>query len=256
MTYVRYEHLSWPEFQAMGVEDRALGLIPTGAVEQHGPHLPVGTDMLIAEELGRRIGSALRVPVVVAPVVPVGMSDVHLEFPGTVSVATQALGAVVTAYVEAFARAGLSKVAVFTAHGGNLELMRQLNGAVVEGVTVRAHERLDRYIDAMHDAAENSELVVPGSDQHGGGVETSQLLASHPHLVGSHAEVVGFSGTREGLRDTIAKLGVRSMTPNGVFGDARGARAEAGEQIYQALVDEFVGWLKKEYPELELEGER
>ena len=101
--HVAMAELTWPEAKAFAGQ-KVLGLIPTGSIGQHGPHLPLATDSLIAVELGRRIADAFVEPVVVAPVVPGGLSDHHLAFPGTVTFSEELFGGVVTAYVEAFER--------------------------------------------------------------------------------------------------------------------------------------------------------
>lgn len=247
MTFIPYVHMTWTD--AAGIDPaNTIGLIPTGAVEQHGPHLPVATDMLIAEELGRRVADALAYDVVVAPVVPAGLSDAHLQFPGTVSVDEALLRSLVSSYVEAYERIGINRVAIFSAHGGNFPMMESLQR---EGggskAKVIAYTSLDRYVDAMFAGAAAAGIVVPGSDQHGGGVETSQMLASHPALVRSFSGVTGFVGKAEDLRLTIAQRGLREMSPSGVMGTPSEASAEAGELIYDRIAVELAGWINDSF---------
>ena len=134
MTYVQMTGLTWPEAEALGAAD-ALGLIPTGAVEQHGPHLPLGTDCFIAEALANRIAGALEEPVVVAPIVPGGLSTHHLAFPGTVTLPGAAFEGALDAYVAAFERMGIRRVAIFSGHGGNLGFLGRYETAYAERVT-------------------------------------------------------------------------------------------------------------------------
>ena len=100
--------LTWPDAKEM---QDAIGLIPTGAVEQHGPHLPLATDCFIAEELARRIAESFDEQVVVAPMLPGGLSSHHLAFPGTVTLSEETFGAVLDAYVAAFERIGIRRIA-------------------------------------------------------------------------------------------------------------------------------------------------
>lgn len=243
MTYISYLHMTWSDAAALN-RANTIGLIPTGAVEQHGPHLPVATDMLIAEELGRRTAEASRFDVVVAPVLPAGMSDMHLQFPGTVSVSEAVFRAYVSTYIEAFERIGILRIAVFSAHGGNFPTMSLLERDGSESsARVIAYSKLDGYVAAMFEGAKAGGIAVPGSDQHGGGVETSQMLASHPDLVRSFSDVSGFVGEASNLRQAIAERGLREMSPSGVMGTPSVASAAAGEQIYERISTELTRWI-------------
>ncbi len=193
MTYVQMTGLTWPEAEALGAAD-ALGLIPTGAVEQHGPHLPLGTDCFIAEALANRIAGALEEPVVVAPIVPGGLSTHHLAFPGTVTLPEAAFEGALDAYVAAFERMGIRRVAIFSGHGGNLGFLGRYETAYAERVTdVRliAHHDFEGYVEAMFAGARDAGLHPVETDVHAGGVETSQGLALFGDLVRDFAEGEG-----------------------------------------------------------------
>src|SRR5687768_5641715 len=99
MTFVRMGELTWPK--ALDVaREQAVGLIPVGSLEQHGPHLPIAFDSICAEALAAAVAERIMEPVVVPPLFMAGLSDHHLAFPGTVSLSPEAFGAVLTAYVE------------------------------------------------------------------------------------------------------------------------------------------------------------
>jgi creatinine amidohydrolase len=245
MTYVAMTTLTWPEAESLGAE-RPLGLIPTASVEQHGPHLPLGTDSFIAEELGRRIGGAIAEAVVVAPVVPGGLSSHHLAFPGTVNFSEEVFGGAIDAYVGAFERMGIDRVAIFSGHGGNLGFLGRYEKAFADrgsGVRLIAHHDLQGYIDAMFTGARIGGFEPVATDVHAGGVETSQGLAAFPALVRPFDGVTGYTANEEGWLEAMLATGIHSVSPTGVLGDVAPATEEAGELIFVHITDYLVGWI-------------
>jgi creatinine amidohydrolase len=249
VTYVPLAECTWPEVEALG-RQRVLGLIPTGAIEQHGPHLPLATDCLIAAELARLIADAFVEPVLVAPVVPGGLSDHHLAFPGTVTFTEDAFGAVLTAYVDAFTRIGIGDVAIFSGHGGNLGFLgRYADAHASRGSTTRviAASDLAPYVAAMFDGARGAGVEPPETDVHAGAVETSQGLALFPGLVRPvYAETVGYTAAEDGWIDRLLADGIHTVTPNGAMGDPSAAKAEAGDPINAAIADHLAQWIADE----------
>jgi mycofactocin precursor peptide peptidase len=190
-------------------------LIPLGATEQHGPHLPLETDTLIAHGIGEAV-AANRSDVVVAPALPYGSSGEHADFPGTLSLGQGALEAVVvelTRSADAF-----RDVTLLAWHGGNAEsLARALATLRAEGRSVNLWEP-----------------YVEGGDAHAGWVETSLMLALAPHLVRAERPV----GVTEPLAVLLPQLqqhGVKAISENGVLGDARAASAQRGRELLERL---------------------
>ena len=107
----------------------AVGLVALAALEQHGPHLPLATDSLIAERVALEVAARLSGPVVVTPVVRGGLSTHHLAFPGTVTVPPDAYRALVVSYLEGLERMGIAKIALFSWHGGNFSFVRNSSTA-------------------------------------------------------------------------------------------------------------------------------
>ena len=192
-------------------------LIPLGATEQHGPHLPLNTDTLIASSLAEAV-AANRDDVVVAPALPYGSSGEHSGFPGTLSLGQAALEATVLELVRS--AAAFCDVTLLSWHGGNAEPV------------ARAVARLRA--EGPH---------VDGGDAHAGRVETSLMLALAPDLVRDERPV----GATEPIDELLPRLredGVAAVSENGVLGDARGATAADGQALIERFVAEIDALLK------------
>jgi creatinine amidohydrolase len=214
----------WPD-----VPSGALLLVPTGSLEQHGPHLPLHTDTAIATAVAQRASHALAVsgPVVVGPPIAYGASGEHQDFPGTVSVGTDALReALVEVARSATGWAG--RVVFVNGHGGNLAALR---------AAARLLRREGRDVGWVP-------CAVPGGDAHAGRVETSVMLHLAPHEVDMARAVAGNLEPLDRLMPALVAGGVRSVSPNGVLGDPTGATAQAGALLLESIVDNVVARLR------------
>jgi creatinine amidohydrolase len=248
MSYVQMSALTWPDAEALATQD-AIGLIPTGAIEQHGPALPLATDCLIAEELARRIADQLDDPVVVAPSLPGGLSTHHIAFPGTVTLPEHVFEGVIDAYVEAFERMGIRRVAIISGHGGNLNFLGRYEAKHAEKDTdtrLIAHHDLHGYIEAMFTGARTEGFDPPPTDVHAGGVETSQGLALFPDLVREFQDVEGYTADEDGWMQRMFEDGMKAVSPTGVLGDPSQATAAAGEAIFAHIAAYLTGWIAAE----------
>jgi mycofactocin system creatininase family protein len=197
--------------------ERPLVVVPVGSTEQHGPHLPLETDTLIATAVARRV--AVRLGGYVAPSLSIGASAEHQDFPGVLSIGTAALELVLTELVRSLSL-WAGRVVLVNGHGGNVPAVtRAVDQLVVEG----------------HDVCWVA-CAVEG-DAHAGRTETSLLLHLAPLLVRrQHAEVGNTRPIRELLPELMAN-GVRELSPNGVLGDPSGATAAEGEALFERMVD-------------------
>jgi|SRR5262245_28466017 len=217
------DDLAWPD-----IPPRALLLVPTGSYEQHGPHLPLHTDTTIAVAVTERARALLTdAPVLVAPAVAVGASGEHQDFPGTLSIGTAALRAVVVELVRS-ASAWAERVVFVNAHGGNLSALR---------------EAVSRLLQEGHDV-DWVPCGVPRSDAHAGHMETSVMLHLAPHEVRMDRAVAGNLEQLDRLMPALVADGVRAVSPTGVLGDPRGATAEAGAAFVATMVGDVVSRIR------------
>ncbi|MFG3702640.1 creatininase family protein [Micromonospora sp. NPDC047620] len=172
----------WAEADRQTLADQlpeAIILIPVGATEQHGPHLPTGTDALIADTVcaaaARQAADRCERPLIVAPAIPIGASDHHLPFGGTLSLAPETLAAVLLDLARSIAVQGGRRLILVNGHGGNVGVCHAAAAAASTryGLTVG-------HVDYWRMVEPEPDVPVPG---HAGEFETSLVLALRPDLV-------------------------------------------------------------------------
>ena len=227
-------------------EKKALVILPVGAIEQHGPHLPVGTDALIGEILLRGIAEALdpEEPVFVAPSITVSKSNEHTGFPGMLTVNREILASCLRSGLAQLARWGFSEVAILNTHGGNLPLLRALLREIglQSGRTIHL---LNPFPPTEACAREKSFGI------HAGEYESSVLYAHVPELCKpERADVQWIDAGLEGpeLRPEAAPATfawtARDLTPSGTMGDATRATDEKGRLWTRRAVQQLVNELR------------
>lgn len=159
-------------------------VFPTGATEQHGPHLPVGTDAIVVEQVtrGAVVAVADRLPVVMAPTLPFGSSPHHLPFGGTMSVTSETYYAVVRDLVASLIAGGFRRILIVNGHGGNHELLQ----VVVRDLALRHPVNLAALSYWLPAANTLAALHADGPTSfpgHAGAFETSLVMAIRPELV-------------------------------------------------------------------------
>ena len=217
---VRLDKLVWPELA--GRAERSILVVPLGSTEQHGPHLPLGTDSAVAVALAGRLSSA-RPDVVVAPVLPYGSAGEHAAFPGTLSMGAAALELVVVELVRS--ASAFAGVVLLSGHGGNAA---PLAAAVA---TLQAEGR----------SALAWSPRIPGGDAHAGHTETSLMLALAPAAVRLEAAEPGEVRPLATVIGELRANGVAAVSPNGVLGDPTGASAEEGRRLLDLLAADLIG---------------
>ena len=223
---MRLDDLSWTDVDTRAAS--SLVAVPVGSTEQHGPHLPLATDTLIATALCHRLADR-RDDVLVAPPVAYGSAGEHAAFPGTLSIgaaATELLLVELGRSADAFAG-----VLFVSAHGGNAAAV----SAAVSVLTSESRRVRAWAPKAVRDAE---------GDWHAGYVETSVLLALAPGLVQTAAAEAGCRAPLASILPEMQKHGVRAISPNGVLGDPAGASAETGAAILDGWTADLAGAVK------------
>jgi creatinine amidohydrolase len=229
-----FAYLNWKQVDALPRESTLL-ILPTAAIEQHGHHLPLATDILINNFL---LGHALaklpaELPVYALPPVHYGKSNEHIGFPGTLSVSAATFMAVLRDIGASLSSAGFQKLVLYNTHGGNTSLID------VMARDLRAEFGLRTF--ALHGsggiAFEGLSEQERAHGFHAGEVETALLLAAAPELVDRSAYTVNYIANvakpdllkPENAPATFAWL-TRDIAASGVMGDPRPATAENGKR--------------------------
>jgi creatinine amidohydrolase len=235
-----WQDLTTKDFAGIDTE-RTIAVLPVGAVEQHGPHLPVWVDSAInCGILGRAVPQIPEdLSVLVLPMMPVGKSDEHQAFPGTLSLSAETLIRVWTEIGESVHRAGIRKLVLFNSHGGQPQIM----DIVARDLRVRLKMFVvtcSWFSPGLPDGLFPPSEVEHGI--HGGGIETSMMLHLRPDLV-RQAERRKFDSLSIEMAQEFkyltpeGKIGFGWQTQDlnlfGACGDARDADAERGA----ALID-------------------
>lgn len=219
--------ITMDEFSA-GLERTRTVLIPFGSTEEHGSHLPLDTDTLHAIEVAKKL--ALMRPLFVAPPVHYGVCRSSSDHPGTISLRTETLKALVLDLVTSLYEKGLRNFVLLSGHAG---------GTHMATLTDAGEKLLRRFPDLkiavlteyMLAAREGRHLIETEGDSHAGEIETSRILHSHPHLVKGRAP-------RE-FPDFPCGILVRNKQkywPGGVWGDPGKASAEKGKELERLVV--------------------
>ncbi|MEO1315285.1 MAG: creatininase family protein [Pseudomonadota bacterium] len=247
--------LHWRDMPSRAFEDAQdwIAVLPIAAIEQHGPHLPVGVDSFIAEAMVARVMDRLAVPdappITFLPVQQVCKSDEHLAFRGTLTLGWETA---IRGWLEIGAsvvRAGLRKLVIITSHGGNVAPM----AAVARELRI-AHDLLT-VTTAWGSGVDMTDLLPTGETAygiHGGAAETGMMLAIRPDLVDmARAEdfrTVELENARRfaALRthgSVATGWMAQDLHPGGAAGDARAGTAVLGEALMARYADAFVALL-------------
>jgi creatinine amidohydrolase len=223
-----WENLTMPGLEELRHKTRTV-ILPLGSVEEHGPHLPLGTDTFHALEVARRV-AALR-PVIVAPPLFYGMCRSTREHPGTVSISGDSLRSLLLDLGREFHRQGWRNLIFLSGHAGGTHMGAMLEAAeTLLAELPQARLAVVNLLDLLREVlADRPHLVRTKGDAHAGEVETALMLAAYPQLV---------QGTAPAEWPRFPKYVLvrdkRRYWPGGVWGDPAAATAAQGEEILEA----------------------
>ncbi|WP_339712313.1 creatininase family protein [uncultured Kriegella sp.] len=240
-----WEQMTWPEIEAyLKTVDTAI--LPCGAIEQHGPHLPVDIDYFDAKYMAFKVAEACEDPKpLVLPTIPFGVSYHHDDFKGTLSVTNDALSKFVYDLGMSLAKNGIKKIIILNGHGDN------------EPTLTYAAQMINRdaKIFVCVDTGETSDVDLYGlidtpNDIHAGEIETSTALALRPDLVQMDKAVNETIQFGSKFLDYDNERGVNwyvqtnKISESGVMGDATKASAEKGRKMWELMIHHMVRFVE------------
>lgn len=240
-----WEHLSWPEIQER-LKEVDMAILPCGAIEQHGPHLPVDIDYFDAIHLAIEVAKACSDPrPFVLPPIPFGVSYHHEDFKGTISVSNEALSRFVYDIGMSLAQNGIKKLLILNGHGDNAPTLnfaaQMINRDAHIFVCVDTGETSDK--DLYH-------LAETLNDIHAGEIETSTTLAVRPEMVRMDKAVDETPQFGSHYMDFSSAYGLpwyvrtQKISKSGVIGAPTLATAQKGKQIWDIMINHLVEFIE------------
>lgn len=236
MTEVLWNRMTAEELRQKAKDD-AIVLLPVASTEQHGSHLATGVDSFLGGEGCRRVAEivARSRPIVVAPVVWMGLAEHHVAFGGTFTLALETYHSLLRDLCRSILRAGFNKILIVNSHGGNIaalnalttDLAQELDAPIATTTLYNLPHEKGAYADILEDQK---------GVRHACEAETSMMLAAFSDCVRKDriAEAFGPMGSFTlGLAPALNLWrSFKELTPSGVLGDARKATAEKGEKLF------------------------
>lgn len=237
--------LTWPEAQAR-FKKVDVALLPVGAIEQHGPHLPLDTDAFDAEYLAGKVAEACSDPKpFVLPLIPYGVSYHHENFAGTISIQNETLAKFVYDIGMGVARNGITKLVIINGHGGNAATLH------FAAQMINRKTRIFTCVDTGETSdTDVNRIAETDNDVHAGEIETSTSLAVRPELVRMDkaaravprfsSRYLEFSSKRS--VDWYART--EKISKSGVMGDPTKATREKGERMWEVMIKNLVEFVE------------
>jgi len=243
MSAIHLDRLTWADVKTEIEHGRDTVLVPFGSTEQHGRHMPLGTDALLGDEIGWAVAD--RLGAFFAPTVRFGCSEHHLSFAGTISLEEETFRRIVSDVVASLSRHGFRRIVLLPTHGGNFKPLAEACAELkpVDNLKVIAFTDLEGLVTAAFASSGKAGVNPAQSGAHSGEWETSLMLALRPEQVKMDQASQGFVGE---LSEIMAKVfdGIQNLDPNGVLGDPRPATSAAGDRYFEEIVEFLYQWIE------------
>lgn len=236
------KEMSWTEFVERKKQTN-LAIIPTGACEVYGPHLPLGSDALVALKISELV--AKRVNAIVGPMLEVGDSSMLDEFPGTITIRPESFKAYLTDVMDSLVKWGFQDFLFINAHAGNVPIINQIAYTYRERTDIRKAQ-IDywRFIKTVDQGLLDSGELA---HSHAGEAGTSVMLHLYAELV-DPGRTMNVSRKRKDAFPEIMKYGKLSdNTDWGTVGDSTAATADKGKALVERSVDRIVQFLNENW---------
>jgi creatinine amidohydrolase len=248
---LRYEELSAYQVDALD-RDRTVVVLPLGSVEQHGRHMPLGTDTILAGSVVAAAAERLSGRIVVLPTPWYGLSAHHMQFAGTVTFQAATLMAVVEDIVASVVAHRFRRIAIVNGHGGNNGVIDVLASTLGHRFHGSARIACVTYFDLAAAAIAALRQSASGGMGHACEFETAMMQHLRAELVDTGAAVSCYPdpGSRYLTTDLLGASAVRTyhdfadLSPSGTLGDPALASPVQGARFFSAVVDELVGFLE------------
>ena len=241
------DHMTWPEV-AQALKTVQVALIPTGSCEQHGPHLEMRTDTVRAYEIARRLAQRFHPEAILCPSLPLGYSEHHLGFPGTLSLRPATLAALVQDVLQSLFHHGICKFLLINGHGGNNPTLQSVASEfknqhsceiAITGITPMVADLVKEFTNGPNTG-------------HACEVEVSQAMVLAPEMVRLDKLEAGqmkqtwltFASYEYSTRITMPYR-FDEMTENGALGDATRWSEEFGATMITVLMDRLAVFLRE-----------
>lgn len=228
------------------IQEASVAVLPLGAIEQHGPHLALSTDISIATALAQRVADALGPDALLLPPMPYGLSEHHTAFAGTVTLRPNTLISLILDVVESMAHQGINRILIVNGHGGNVDAIR-----LAARTARRDHSARVAHVMWAQVAADaiNEEMAGRGMYNHACEIETSLALELKPSIVrderpGPALEPSFAPHAAPPTARVDVPLWFDELTASGALGDPSRATRERGRRLSDLVVERTVAFAR------------
>lgn len=248
---MRFEELTSRQVAALD-RDRTILILPLGSVEQHGAHMPLGTDTMLAQAIAHTAAERLAGRIAVLPPPWYGFSAHHMRFAGSISLKSETLMALSEDIVASLVHHGFRRILLVNGHGGNAGVVDVLAANLGKKHYGRARIAGLTYFQLARAAIARLRQSQTGGMGHACEFETAMLMHLFPELVAIKDAQVTYPDPGSSYLDTdlLGSSPIRTyldfadLSPSGTLGDPSLATPEAGERYFAAVVDELTGFLE------------
>ncbi len=251
--------MTWPQIKELLTKTKTV-VIPVGSTEQHGHHLPLGSDSMQGTDMVKRLIKRFDdegIAIAGAPTMPFGISHAHMKFPGSITISSKTLMAVLTEVVQSLYHHGFRNYVLLLSHGGNLPTLRLLANDLAlqyRDIKVIVPDWIPINSAAYPEVLKSNR---PKNEHHSGEGETARMLAYTPKLVDmENAESYYVEPQMDpyhpkpypgSVSTATSGFGVKEMTPYGVMGSPFKATAETGDKLYEIIINWLYDVMKYEF---------